>query len=834
MRFTNRNLIIVIVGVLILSIAGVLPLFASAPAGTAKTLELTTNANVDNFVSNDSAADDDVLVSVHDQAKIGAGPLVVTIEGNDDEIAMIVTEIGSTGEFTGTFQVVDVIGDITTADTTETIVGTPTSATTTLTVTAYTPGTEISTGDRLLINSLEEVLVTDAASTTTIVVVRGVGGTTAVAYTGGETLFVFDGGLNFVFEEDNGDDITVKYEVSFGISVSKVTKVDSAGPSISEIFPDDDSFLKSSTIIFTAEITDAGVSMGDDADVTANTTFTIGSTVLNPASVTEQATDDVWDVNVSLSLNEALYTWTIVATDLVGNTTTKPSSGTFALTVDRTAPQIVKAFTGFAWNSDDKDIDINERDSIVVFFRKTGTSDVPDFLAAGTLTASDFVVAGNTITGLVFPDLDAVDGGADLSNMAAEIADAMDSSVDADGTDDETRYMVFISLEDDLASDAEPTVQIFAGGVEDLAGNDNSSQDLTADDKIGPGFTVTITGETSSRPVVRGKVDREFTVRIGADEPLNNNNPPTVYMVTLDDISDVDVAKSQIEVDLVDTPLAGELDLVATNTWEATRDGDDPTWGSNFSGLVVVFVVGEDENGNTATTKGIKAGGDNTPQANEIVDLSDAAKAGLLIEWDTDLNMAGTKFELRPESGTGETESTNPFIVINFSEKAEYKIIPADTGEDADPQVLVPDGTINAFDDAVDKFDDTTIDSHNKVTLTSLTLDGVDVLGQIGTIDDDSFVVALSGLAVGEYTLLCTAVDEVGNKVDDDTCDFDFEVVERGDYEVPLNPGWNLVSLPGTPADPAIDSVLPSSMSASRVLQWVGGAFEVAERGDDG
>ena len=112
--------------------------------------------------------------------------------------------------------------------------------------------------------------------------------------------------------------------------------------------------------------------------------------------------------------------------------------------------------------------------------------------------------------------------------------------------------------------------------------------------------------------------------------------------------------------------------------------------------------------------------------------------------------------------------------------------------------------------------------------------DGVDVLGQIGTIDADSFVVALSGLAVGEYTLLCTAVDEVGNEIDDDTCSFDFEVVERGDYEVPLNPGWNLVSLPGMPADPAIDSVLPSSMSASRVLQWVGGAFQVAERGDDG
>ncbi|MCH8992957.1 MAG: PD40 domain-containing protein, partial [Acidobacteria bacterium] len=49
-----------------------------------------------------------------------------------------------------------------------------------------------------------------------------------------------------------------------------------------------------------------------------------------------------------------------------------------------------------------------------------------------------------------------------------------------------------------------------------------------------------------------------------------------------------------------------------------------------------------------------------------------------------------------------------------------------------------------------------------------------------------------------------------------------------------MSPGWNLISLPGTPVDADLDSVLPDSMKASRVLQWVNGAFEVNERGSDG
>ena len=94
------------------------------------------------------------------------------------------------------------------------------------------------------------------------------------------------------------------------------------------------------------------------------------------------------------------------------------------------------------------------------------------------------------------------------------------------------------------------------------------------------------------------------------------------------------------------------------------------------------------------------------------------------------------------------------------------------------------------------------------------------------------------------YEMVVTAMDEVGNVSitsqgeddEDDATEFEFEftVVEREAYEVGLAPGWNLISLPGTPIEPGLDDVLPDDLEASRILQWVDGAFEVNERQSDG
>ena len=59
--------------------------------------------------------------------------------------------------------------------------------------------------------------------------------------------------------------------------------------------------------------------------------------------------------------------------------------------------------------------------------------------------------------------------------------------------------------------------------------------------------------------------------------------------------------------------------------------------------------------------------------------------------------------------------------------------------------------------------------------------------------------------------------------------DHTFSVVPRAPYEVPLLPGWNLISLPGTPLDQNIQSVMVAT-SASAVLGYRQGNWESAIR----
>ena len=63
------------------------------------------------------------------------------------------------------------------------------------------------------------------------------------------------------------------------------------------------------------------------------------------------------------------------------------------------------------------------------------------------------------------------------------------------------------------------------------------------------------------------------------------------------------------------------------------------------------------------------------------------------------------------------------------------------------------------------------------------------------------------------------------------------KVTARSDFKLPLNPGWNLVSIPGEPSDSAIDSVIPAAHPVSTVLTYdpaSPGGWLTAVRGGDG
>ena len=161
-----------------------------------------------------------------------------------------------------------------------------------------------------------------------------------------------------------------------------------------------------------------------------------------------------------------------------------------------------------------------------------------------------------------------------------------------------------------------------------------------------------------------------------------------------------------------------------------------------------------------------------------------------LFEIDNTLSLAAADdFVLTPSATPGQTQTVNPFIRINFGEASEYPL-----------------------------------DTHKSVTLTKLVLrdadaNETDLLGTEGTVDSDSFLVSLSDLALGEYTLLVNGEDELGNTLARNA-EFDFTVTQRPEHAVSLWPGNNLVSVPGEPVDPAIDAVLPASHPATAVLAY--------------
>ena len=119
-------------------------------------------------------------------------------------------------------------------------------------------------------------------------------------------------------------------------------------------------------------------------------------------------------------------------------------------------------------------------------------------------------------------------------------------------------------------------------------------------------------------------------------------------------------------------------------------------------------------------------------------------------------------------------------------------------------------------------------DSHKTVTVTSATLtdeddnetvlvgDGVNLLS---TSDNILFsYLPDSDLALGEYTISVMAEDDAGNAMDEASAD-KFKVVARAPVTIPLNLGWNLVSLPGAAADSSIDAVI-SVDAVSQVLTY--------------
>ena len=459
--------------------------------------------------------------------------------------------------------------------------------------------------------------------------------------------------------------------------------------------------------------------------------------------------------------------------------------------MDVASPEFKDARTGISFD-ESKKREIVDRSSIAVTFNdRNSTLD-----AVRDVDIAKFLVADNTVVGVLQP-------GAKSSCKGEKEDNPLDIDKQCLDIEDVPQSRIYLQLAEELAPDARPQVSMFGGAVLDLAGNPSNQDEVVPVDLISPALTVTLVTDVTDRPVI--KRGGEVTITISSDEDLRRL--PTVYFAPIvDDGSDED----EVNVKL-GTPVVGDRVTAVSdqeNTWGRTYDNSDI---GNRDGLYALVVVGEDENNNAGATPGWNmARTDKVPPADDDneADLDVLETAGLLVEIDTVANNdEDPNFSLSPETDVDskETESNNPFITIDFGkEKDEYG---------------------SYYDDSTPPKKFNFGDSHSAVAITSITLNGNDVSGQVSTVSNRKYTLGARDLSIGSYELKVTGTDDIGNEVSDT---YKFSVEARKPYKLNLTPGWNLVSVPGTPLDSSIGSVMGGSMQASIVLAYQDDAWLTA------
>ena len=636
----------------------------------------------------------------------------------------------------------------------------------------------------------------------------------------------------------HGDTLTITVA---GVAGSVTLKVDAAGPQFSDIAPEHKAYVSSNTVKFRFVVTDSDSGLAHDGeldyirgdrDARAFNTDGDGNITTEPRSNANGSARDIsvmvgsersgdgsngWRVRpsggrpgVSYFLDMAVTgleagdnDWYMTAKDRAGNVTrtdadeNKDKKQDFELIVDVSSSEFRDARTGISYD-DSKKTEVVNRSYIALTFEDANGLD-----AVTAVDHSKFLVEGVDVVGAIHL-ADKVNCG--TPTKPVEEKDKTPKDIDGRCIDDKPQARVYLELAEPLAPDATPQVSMFGGAVLDLAGNPGNQDEIVAADNIAPAITVTLTTDVTDRPVLKNNA--EVTVSITSDEDLRRL--PTVFFSQIvDGGSTAEKQKAVLGAlrrgDRVRTDATGE------NAWSRTYNNSDV---GGADGLYAVIVIAEDDADNIGSTPGWgHKRSENTPQAavnagDRSVKLGDLEAAGLLVEIDTELGKP--TFSLAPETGddTRKTESGSPFITIDFaSEKGEY-------------------GDYTYTENGSEKKKNFG-DSHSAVKITSITLDDENVMDQTTRVSASSrtYTLAAQDLATGDYTLKVTGEDDAGNTA---SGTYEFEVASRKPYSLSLTPGWNLVSLPGTPLDSSIQSVMGDSMEATIVLAYQDDAWLTA------
>jgi len=502
-----------------------------------------------------------------------------------------------------------------------------------------------------------------------------------------------------------------------------------------------------------------------------------------------------------------VFSYSITATDLAGNDVTL--DGTSAnITVDTQVPDMGDAVAGKGWTT--KEVD--QKNGLSVTFDES--------LDAASVTTDDFTVDGTAPTSIVMG-----------------------------GTGVTTNKVVYLVMESDLAPNATPDVRL-VGSVTDLAGNelkDSSSntncttapcgyadRDSEAADEVNP---------TISNVVVDSNLlakSGTATLTFDSDEAMKDNGATIAAGCTCVLVSGGGAAGNPTA-----TKLAVTMPTSVTSGTAAFKQTAYSTTG--IYGLVIQAVDVKDNEGNLG---GVEVANENVSSQFTVSSTGTSTYTAIkLSKWpladhDADGSLSdsitasingGSAVAVTINAsngvnwGTAETVNiaiTGAAAAITSSDTVKLTYYYADAAHTVEVDVTGPtvaskspsDGSstenTTPFVSVTWSDDEYAGDTNTTVTISKAEHtdpDGTttDISADLSTTDNKSFFFRPSGLAVGEHTFKFSATDAAGNETADQS--WKFSVTAKAQTSVALLPGWNLVSLPGTPADTAINSVITST-----------------------
>ena len=419
---------------------------------------------------------------------------------------------------------------------------------------------------------------------------------------------------------------------------------------------------------------------------------------------------------------------------------------------------------------------------------------------------SDPIAANNGV--MVVFDKPISDSTITVSTFDVTLGDTSEATV----TDVEVEgKRVFLKLEDDLAADAKPKVDLAAGEeIRDLAGNTTQSREfneITVSDGILPTFTVALSAGSGLLPPDYGpdKITKDrITITITSDESIQGAPKFAVLCENFtwyNASADTEALQSEQEDgNNIAKYVSNRTGSMTTGRF-AGQEPTDTMIATDRDNCAYTYAEGE-ENPNPdgiSETTALQRGENRWQyQWSNLDDLLDGKLTVVVTGRDRGGFKSGA--DTWVNYGTATAEFTLDSELIPPTKTDGGEVIPASGEAVSEPRPFV----------MID------FSERTPVTVTMFEVDNVDVLAQVETLDNNRFVYWPEPLAIGNYTVKVEANDAANNT---EEFQYKFTVRERLPFSLNLLAGWNTISFPANPQDRALHAVF-TEPEIDQVIGW--------------